>query len=246
MVLITIVGLRAVGLILMIALMVIPAAAARFWTDRMSLMILYSVALGGVSSVFGAIISAVFPKLPSGAMIVLVCAFFFFVSMVFGPSRGVLIRFLRRRRLNRRIERQHLLRAIYEIIEPEKKGHAIDTNTMVSFDQLLSLRSWNRGRLNKVVGSAEDEHLVRVRGSDTHLTRAGFIEAARLTRQHRMWEMYLITYAEIATAKVDRDADAIEHVLEPEVIDQLEDLLEEQKLSIPVPASPHQLEGGGA
>ena len=245
-VLITIVGLRAVGLILMIALMVIPAAAARFWTDRMSLMIFYSVALGGVSSVFGAIISAVFPKLPSGAMIVLVCAFFFFLSMVFGPSRGVLIRFLRRRRLNRRIERQHLLRAIYEIIEPEKKGHAIDTNTMVSFDQLLSLRSWNRGRLNKVVGSAEDEHLVRVRGSDTHLTRAGFIEAARLTRQHRMWEMYLITYAEIATAKVDRDADAIEHVLEPEVIDQLEDLLEEQKLSIPVPASPHQLEGGGA
>lgn len=240
-VLVTIVGLQAVGLILMIALMVIPAAAARFWTNEMSKMMLYSAILGTLGSIAGAMVSAVFPKLPSGAMIVLVCSFFFFLSMVFGSSRGVLIRQLRRRRLNRRIERQHLLRAIYELIEPDQVHDSFDSKIMVKLDDLFQMRSWSRGRLLKAIRSAEDEHLLRLKGDRTRLTRAGFVEAARLTRQHRMWEMYLIAFAETATAKVDRDADYIEHVLEPEIIDQLEDLLEEQKLTIPVPASPHEL-----
>jgi manganese/zinc/iron transport system permease protein len=240
-ILITIVGLQAVGLILMIALMVIPAAAARFWTIDMWRMTLYSVILGTVGSVLGATISAVFPKLPSGAMIVLVCSFFFFASMVFGRSRGVLVRSIRRRRLNLRVERQHLLRAMYEQIEPLQKTGNFDPKVSVNFDQLLPMRSWSQKRLAKAIANAEDDELVRVRGNRNHLTRAGFVEAARLTRQHRMWEMYLIAYADVATASVDRDADDIEHVLEPDVIDQLEDLLEEQQVSFPVPASPHEL-----
>ncbi|NND96498.1 MAG: iron chelate uptake ABC transporter family permease subunit [Pirellulaceae bacterium] len=240
-VLITIVGLQAVGLILMIALMVIPAAAARFWTDTLWRMALYSVLIGAVGCIVGAMISAMFPRVPSGAMIVLVCAFFFFISMLIGSSRGVLIRWMRRRRLNHRIERQHLLRAIYEVIEPDRAVRTFNSKASVSVDQLLQLRSWNRSRLLRVIAGAEDDDLVRSRNDGVHLTRAGFVEAARLTRQHRMWEMYLIAYADVAPGLVDRDADDIEHVLEPEIIDQLEDLLEEQKLMMQVPQSPHDL-----
>ena len=199
-VLITIVGLQAVGLILMIALMVIPSAAARFWTEEMWRMMLYAAVLGTLGSVVGATISAVFPRLPSGAMIVLVCSFFFFLSMVFGTSRGVLVRFLRRHRLNRRIERQHLLRAMYELIEPQQGAESFNAKAAVSIEQLLPMRSWKRRRLLHALRSAEDDQLVRLRGSETHLTRLGFVEAARLTRQHRMWEMYLIAYADVAPA----------------------------------------------
>ncbi len=95
--------------------------------------------------------------------------------------------------------------------------------------------------LLRAIRSAEDDQLVRQRGNATYLTRAGYVEAARLTRQHRMWEMYLIAYAEVAPGLVDRDADDIEHVLEPEVIDKLEELLEESELTIHVPVSPHEL-----
>ncbi len=243
-VLITIVGLQAVGLVLMIALMVIPAAAARFWTDRLSLMMLYSVCLGTIGCVTGAIVSAVFPNIPSGAMIVLVCAFFFFLSMMFGRSRGVLVRNLRRRRLNRRVERQHLLRAMYEAFEPTESGvKKFRSKESVSTAELLPMRSWNRSSLMKAIRSAEDDELMRQRGEEIFLTRFGFVEAARLTRQHRMWEMYLISYAEVATGLVDRDADDIEHVLGPEIVDQLEELLEEQELMIHVPASPHDIGG---
>lgn len=274
-VLVAMVGLQAVGLILMIALLVIPAAAARFWTDTLWKMTAYSVVLGTLGCVIGAMVSAVFPNLPSGAMIVLVCSFFFFLSMFFGTTRGVVARLLRRRKLNRRIDRQHLMRAMYEQIEHpdrvnlsasfdshrsgsrsprQQMGNGVKTanqsgksqrepsrKTKVSIDELLLIRSWNRKRLMAAIRSAEDDELILHRLGHAQLTHAGFIEAARLTRQHRLWEMYLITYADVAPALVDRDADNIEHVLEPHVIDRLEDLLEEQELLFPVPSSPHDL-----
>ncbi|TWT89341.1 metal ABC transporter permease [Stieleria varia] len=241
-VLITIVGLQAVGLVLMIALLVIPAAAARFWTEEMSWMSVYATVIGLIGSVCGATLSAVFPRLPSGAMIVLVCSFFFFLSMLFGRSRGVVFRWLRRRRLNRRIDRQHLMRAMFELGESRQsraKNVSGRKHPSVSIGQLLKRRSWSKRRLATAIEAAAEEKLLRQHGDSIRLTSAGMTEAARLTRQHRMWEMYLIAYAEIAPAQVDRDADDIEHVLEPEIIDQLEVLLEQERLRIPVPEDPH-------
>lgn len=251
-VLVTIVGLQAVGLVLMIALLVIPAAAARFWTETMWRMMLWAALLGTGGSIVGGLVSALFPGLPSGAMIVLVCSVFFFVSMMLGTRRGVIIRLIRRMRLNRRIDRQHLLRAMYEQLEktsggPDHAGLAERTNRRisVSLGKLLSMRSWSRRRLIRAIERAVEDELLRIQEGACKLTQAGFTEAARLTRQHRLWEMYLIAYADVATANVDRDADKIEHVLAPEVIDQLEDLLDEQGMTIPVPQSPHGPLGTG-
>lgn len=257
-VLVTMVGLQAVGLVLMIALMVIPAAAARFWTESMFPMMLCAAVLGTFGSVVGGLASALYPGLPSGAMIVLVCSLFFFVSMMLGTRRGVAVRYLRRVTLNHRIDRQHLLRAIYEQIERQAnadsqvppsmssattQNSAIDLSrhrkTPIPIEQLSKMRSWSSRRLLAAIQRAAESELLRVKHHACVLTQAGFTEAARLTRQHRLWEMYLIAYAEVATANVDRDADDIEHVLAPEVIDQLEDLLDETGLSIPVPVSPH-------
>ena len=70
------------------------------------------------------------------------------------------------------------------------------------------------------------------------MTPMGLVEAARLTRQHRLWELYLITYADVAPGLVDSGADAIEHVLEPQVIAELEAQL---ATVAEVPQSPHDL-----
>ena len=116
-VVVTIIGLQAVGLILMIAMLVMPAAAARFWTERMTRMTLVAAFLGGLSGMLGSATSAIFPGLPSGAMIVLVAALFFLASLVLGSARGVLVRFVGRLSLHARIHRQHLLRAVHEQLE---------------------------------------------------------------------------------------------------------------------------------
>ena len=248
-VIVTIIGLQAVGLILMIALLVIPAAAARFWTEKMRSMTFIAAGLGAVSGAVGSAMSAVLPKLPSGAMIVLVSAMFFLISMVLGPARGVLLRWVRRHRLNQKIHRQHLLRGMYEYLESRAidHGNQLQANEPVPLDYLLSVRSWSLPRLRRELRRAERNGLVKLMdGQQICLATSEFNDATRLTRQHRLWELYLITSADIAPSRVDRDADAIEHVLDPDMIAELESLLEQRHSIQGVPRSPHQIRVGQA
>ena len=239
-VMVTMVGLQAVGLVLMVAMLVIPAAAARFWTESIFRLAVISASIGMVGSVMGAAASAVMADLPSGAMIVLACAMLFGISMFFGTKRGVIPRLWRRRQLNAKIARQHLLRGIYELSEAQFQ----DTNPghWVSMADLLQKRSWNSKQLHRQIETAQLVELVRYKTDQVALTSAGYAEAARLTRQHRLWELYLVHYADVATARVDRDADDIEHVLEHDVVEQLERLLEQAPIRIAVPSSPHAME----
>ncbi|MCZ7637824.1 MAG: hypothetical protein M5U12_18380 [Verrucomicrobia bacterium] len=75
------------------------------------------------------------------------------------------------------------------------------------------------------------------------LTKSGLTEAARVVRNHRLWEVFLITYADIAPSHVDRDADAIEHVLGTDLVAELESLLARQPSPPAVPLSPHTIAG---
>jgi Mn-dependent DtxR family transcriptional regulator len=63
---------------------------------------------------------------------------------------------------------------------------------------------------------------------------------------HRLWELYLIQYADVAPSQVDRDADAIEHVLDPDMVAELEALVREQAPAQTVPPSPHPMEVTGS
>ncbi|MBP2294026.1 metal ABC transporter permease [Azospirillum rugosum] len=97
--LVTVIGLQTVGLILVVALLIIPPAAARFWTDRLSVLTIAAAAIGALSGWLGATLSALLPKLPAGAVIVLVAGAIFLVSFLFAPARGLLAVGLRNGRL---------------------------------------------------------------------------------------------------------------------------------------------------
>ncbi len=94
---VTVIGLQAVGLILIIALLVIPPSAARFWTNSLGPMCWISAGIGAMSAAAGAIASAWAPDLPSGPMMVMTCSGIFAISLICGPARGVLARLARRR-----------------------------------------------------------------------------------------------------------------------------------------------------
>ena len=246
-VLVTIVGLQAVGLVLMIALLVIPAAAARFWTSNMLRMTVLSAAIGAVSCMVGAITSALATRLPSGAMIVLVSALFFLISMLLRSQRGVAVQAWRRWGLRRRIDRRHVLRGIYEILESHLPIPADDKSIeslvgkWVSTSSLHATRTWSTLRMNAEIRRLRADGLLRMRNNELALTAPGLLEAIRLTREHRLWELYLITHADVATERVDRDAESIEDCLEPVMIDELESLLDQTRSGGRVPVSPHEL-----
>lgn len=87
-----IVGLQTVGVILMSAMLVAPAAAARQWTNRLSLMVPLSSFFGGLSGVAGTLISSIIPQMPTGPAIVVAASVLVLVSLLIAPGRGILAR----------------------------------------------------------------------------------------------------------------------------------------------------------
>nr|WP_306469785.1 iron chelate uptake ABC transporter family permease subunit [Oscillatoria laete-virens] len=239
---VTVTGLQAVGLLLVVALLVIPPVAARFWTHRMSRTVAVSSAVGAASGIGGVLISALYPKMPAGAVIVLVAAALFGMSFILGSERGLLVRGLREYRLRRRVGEEHLLRAVYEHFE--SSGIKNPGDGFFQIGDILHKRSWSRRHLLGLARRAEqDGYLIPLSRGRCQLTRTGWLEAEKITRNHRLWELYLIHYADIAPAMVDREADAVEHIVGPEIAGRLGKLLSEKALPYQVPESPHQITG---
>jgi len=245
-IIVTVIGLQAVGLILIIALLIIPSVSARFWTDKLVIMIIISAFFGGISSACGAVMSAVFSKLPAGAVIVVTAGVFFFLSFIFGKAHGIFIKFIIHLHLVNKVNLQHLLRLFFEYFETSIKKFRIDTKLIqdcsISFDKLLELKSWNKRQLRITLFRAKIKGLITNDGINKFkLTKLGCDEALRVVKNHRLWELYLITYAEMAAGKVDRDADRLEHVLGKDIVKNLEELLEKEYPHLIMPESPHPL-----
>ena len=83
---VTVIGLKVVGLVLIVALLIIPPVAARFWTESVGRMIWIAGAIGGISGYAGAAVSASAPNLPTGPIIVLMAAGVFVASLLFGAG----------------------------------------------------------------------------------------------------------------------------------------------------------------
>ena len=92
------IGLQTVGVILMSAMLITPAVAARQWTNRLWVMVTLSALFGAVSSVAGTAVSSLVPKLPTGPAIVVCVSIIVVVSVLFAPGRGILHRLYRRRK----------------------------------------------------------------------------------------------------------------------------------------------------
>lgn len=107
-VIVTVVGFRSVGLILVIALLIIPGVAARFWSDKMTLVLVGGGLIGASSGYIGSVISSTNPHMPAGAIIVLTAGAFFLFSFLFAPKRGFLINLVYRLQDNYRFRKQLL------------------------------------------------------------------------------------------------------------------------------------------
>ena len=91
-----VIGLQAVGVVLMSAMIVAPAVAARQWTNKLSVMIGLAAFFGAVAGTAGAIISSMSAKTPTGPMIVISISLIVIFSLVFAPERGVIWQVLKR------------------------------------------------------------------------------------------------------------------------------------------------------
>ena len=202
----------------MAALLIIPGSAARYWTDRLSVMVILAGIFGMASCILGTGISAVGSKIPTGPAIVLCAALIFFLSLVLAPHRGLLNDIRRRCRQNREHGIQHVLRGIYELCEPRR-----NMRIAVSSDELLTLRTWSVRSLKRHLSQAvRDGLLTQTTWNRYAFTESGLKEAQQVVRAHRLWEQYLLRQPEVAWRNIHSDADHVEHVLDPETLDRIE------------------------
>lgn len=215
-----VIGIQAVGVVLMAAILITPAAAARFWTDKITAMIILASVFGGVSGLAGAYISFAAPAMPTGPWIVIVVSTIAFISFFFAPRRGVFSRVIRQSKIRKTINDENVLKAFYQLGE-DNKNFFIQRLP----DEILRRRKFEQESLRKVLGRLRRQGYLQQTGNTWGLTEEGKARAQRVVKIHRLWEVYLTTYLRIAPDHVHDDADTIEHLLTPELEQQLESLL---------------------
>lgn len=177
-----VVGLQTVGVVLMAAMVVAPAAAARQWTDRLGAMVTLSAAFGATAGVAGSLLSATGANLPTGPMIVLCLTAIAVLSLLFAPNRGLVWSSARHRRARRRLGAEAMLLDLYAMAsQHDDLSHAHSSR---------ALAAMGRGRERRVVeraleGLASRGYARQVGGDRWALTDAGGDEGRRLIAEQR-------------------------------------------------------------
>jgi manganese/zinc/iron transport system permease protein len=216
-----VIGLPAVGVVMMAALLIIPAASARFWTDRLGPMLGLSSFFGLTIGAVGTLMSARFSQLPAGPVIVMAGAIVFLVSLLAAPRRGIVARQLSVRRDRRQLALRATCRALYELVEAE-----LPQVRPLEFDEILRHKSWQRQELAACLQQLEKEGVVSQTTNGTFLlTEQGRKRAAETVRLRRLSELYQHQYGSFAGTLDELDGGAFIEELPHELVATLEDEL---------------------
>ena len=217
-----IVAMQAVGVVLVSAMLIIPAATAYLLTDRMHRLLGLSAVLGMAAAGLGAFGSFLGNNLPTGPLMVLAGALFFAGAFLFSPRHGWVTRVLRQHRRRARAERENTLKAMHRVLEDHGLA-GVSVREGVTLVELSAQRRESVSESGERVRDLVRAGLATV-SQDGHIlffTPAGEQRARAIVRNHRLWELYLTHAASFSPDHVHDQAEEIEHVLGEETVRQL-------------------------
>lgn len=225
-----VVGIRGVGVVMMCAMLVAPAAAARQWTNRLSTMFWLTGAMGAVSGFLGNYLSIELSfisgqthkevALPTGPTIVLAITAICLASLLLAPDRGLLTRLVRMVLFRQVRMEENILKILWRRPHPQQE-------TLQEIKQYLaSPTCFIRWVLHRLV---REGWVVALKDRSFALTADGQARAAKIVRLHRLWEVYLVDYLGCESERVHRSAEEMEHILTPEIEKELTTLLGDPK-----------------
>ncbi|WP_313500639.1 metal ABC transporter permease [Kaistella carnis] len=168
-------GLQTVGVVLMSAMLLAPAAAARQWTNSLGLMVFLAAILGASAGVLGTAISSTQNNLSTGPVIVLVASVFVLFSFIFSPKRGLLFKQIRLIKNRDDLELQKTLAFMYHIVEDHE-----DISHPHAIKILNNFRGYSQKALRKLV----NKKYVEVHGEMWSLTPKGVDAATNMYNQN--------------------------------------------------------------
>lgn len=209
-------GIQAVGVVLMAALIITPAAAARSWTENLVKLLFIAGFAGMLSGFVGSYISFTAPNMPTGPWIVMTLSAIAVISLVFAPGRGLWSKMRRQRQNREKILTENILKAIYHLSERRD-----ETFPVIDEEALQQIRQFNNDELTRGLRMLKKRYLLLRQSTGFRLSEEGLKEAARVVRLHRLWEMYLTQRMRLKADHIHPNAETIEHIISPEIEEEL-------------------------
>lgn len=209
----TVASFESVGAILVVAMLIVPGAAAYLWSDRLIAILGLAAFFGMVSAVAGYFLASFWNSSIAGAMVVVIGAIFVF-SLLFSPNQGVLARLYQRVRLSLQVAQDHVLLAL---VRREESG--VERVGLRPAELVAVAAVW--GVLARLaVGNLRRRRLLSEANGRVELSAKGQQAALRLLRNHRLWETYMSQLG-LPKDHVHAPADAIEHFIGGELAAEL-------------------------
>jgi ABC-type Mn2+/Zn2+ transport system permease subunit/Mn-dependent DtxR family transcriptional regulator len=204
-----VVALRAVGVILVVAMLITPAATALLLSDRLKVVVTFSGLIGLIASTLGFLIAIIFDTTP-GPAIVLTSTLFYLGAVFFSPSKGIVIKWWSTKKEQTRILEEDIIKFL-------NKNKETSTSSLQIAQKLIKTNNVVNKRLHKM----------RLKGwidkSILKLTPNGELKAEDLVRAHRLWESYQVDSMGLDIQQVHDDAERLEHHLTEDFINELDE-----------------------
>lgn len=207
-------ALQTVGVIPVIALLITPAATALLLSDNLKNVVFLSATIGVISSIVGMIISIVLDTVP-GPTICLVATVFYLTAVFFSPKKGIIIRLINKRKQGVQIQKEDIVKYIYKNKTKEK----------LNIDSISERLNLSKAIVTNNLKQLTNDGITQLKNNQISLSIKGKQTAEKLVRAHRLWETYLVNKTGLTEGQIHMDAEKLEHLLTPEMVDEMDEKL---------------------
>ncbi len=205
-------SLRTVGVILVVAMLITPAATALLLTNRLQRVLVLSGLIGFISAVSGLIVAIIWDTTPGPAMTI-VATIIYALAMLFAPEKGLVFKWIRNRRTKEKIILEDILKQTLRLGEKGK----------VTVPKLSDKLGFNIKAIRGKLPILKKKGWLIETNEVLTLTSEGKAQATRLVRAHRLWETYLVEKMGLSSEQIHEDAERFEHILTDEIMDEMEE-----------------------
>ena len=209
----TVAAFESVGAILVVAMLIVPGAAAYLWSDSLPKILLTAVLFGVISAVAGYYLASIWDSSIAGAMVV-VLGIVFLLSLLLAPRQGVVARIWQRLILSLQMAKDHMLL------------------NMVRRQEVAQAWRWSRSEIigaaavwppiaRMAFASLQRAHLLAIADGEVRLNESGRQRGLQLLRNHRLWETYLAQLG-LPADHLHDPADAVEHFIDGELLQEID------------------------
>lgn len=203
-------SLQTVGVILVVAMLITPAATALLLSQRLRVVLFIAGGIGMLAAIVGMVV-AVWLNTPPGPAMALVATTFYLLTVVFAPRRGMVAKAYFRYQRKQLTVREDILKRVFR----QNQKHGAADPVFIRSELELSNAGWNRNLSDlRRKGLMEKAEL--------RLTDAGKLLALRMVRAHRLWETYLNQEVGLTPEQIHDEAERLEHLLTDEMLDRVD------------------------